>query len=251
MTLNNGAHVGPYVIVTAVGAGGIGEVYKAKATRLDRTVAIKVLRDEWAADPAVQERFEREARAISKLNHPHIATLHDIGTHENMRYLVMEFVDGESLENRLSRGPMPVEQVLDVAMQIAGALDKAHREGIVHRDLKPGNIMLTRTGAKLLDFGLAKLKDASPYVTTASRLPTQAGSNSLTSEGSIVGTLRYMAPEQLEGKDADARTDIFALGATLYEMLTGRKAFTGRSPAKHRRMAERRNTRRHIGNQRR
>ncbi len=231
MALSSGARLGPYEILGAVGAGGMGEVYKARDTRLERTVAIKVLPPHLSASPEVRQRFEREAKTISQLSHPHICALYDIGNHEGIEYLVMEFLEGETLEQRLVRGPLPVEQLLRYGMEMTDALDKAHRRGIVHRDLKPGNVMLTASGVKLVDFGLAKLAQArgtsgaSPTI-----LPTQAGTN-LTAEGTILGTFQYMAPEQLEGREADARTDIFAFGAVLYEMATGRKAFTGRSQA--------------------
>src|SRR6516165_9195023 len=218
----------------------MGEVYKARDTRLDRTVAIKVLPSHLSDTEELRERFEREARAISSLSHPNICTLHDIGRHEGIHFLVMEYLDGQTLAERLTKGPMPVDQALKLAIQIASALDKAHRQGITHRDLKPGNIMVTKSGAKLLDFGLAKLRPAQPAVTDAERkrdsaqpqylsaMPTKA-SGDLTARGTILGTLNYMSPEQLEGDEADARSDIFAFGAVLYEMLTGRKAFEGRS----------------------
>ena len=231
MALSSGTRLGPYEILGAVGAGGMGEVYKARDTRLERTVAIKVLPPHLSASPEVRQRFEREAKTISQLSHPHICALYDVGNHEGIEYLVMEFLEGETLEQRLVRGPLPVEQLLRYGMEMTDALDKAHRRGIVHRDLKPGNVMLTASGVKLVDFGLAKLAQArgasgaSPTI-----LPTQAGTN-LTAEGTILGTFQYMAPEQLEGREADARTDIFAFGAVLYEMATGRKAFTGRSQA--------------------
>jgi serine/threonine protein kinase len=206
----------------------MGEVYKARDTRLDRTVAIKVLPAHLSDTEELRERFEREARAISSLSHPNICTLHDIGRHEGIHFLVMEYLDGQTLAERLTKGPMPVDQALKLAIQIAGALDKAHRQGITHRDLKPGNIMVTKAGAKLLDFGLAKLKPTQPAVPDMSAMPTKA-SGDLTVRGTILGTLNYMSPEQLEGDEADARSDIFAFGAVLYEMLTGRKAFEGRS----------------------
>ena len=209
----------------------MGEVYRATDTRLDRTVAIKVLPEHLADDPQRRERFEREARAVSSLNHPHICTLHDVGEQDGVHYLVMELVEGETLQQRLEKGRLPLDQALEYAIQIADALDKAHRQGVVHRDLKPGNIMITKSGTKLLDFGLAKLKGDAGGVSPLSQMPTQDPSAPLTAEGTIIGTLQYMAPEQLEGKEADARTDIFAFGAVVYEMVTGKKAFEGKSPA--------------------
>ena len=181
-----------------------------------------------ASDPDLKQRFEREARTVAALNHPHICTLHDIGNQDGIDFLVMEYLDGETLAQRLDKGALPLDQALQIAIEIADALDKAHRQGIVHRDLKPGNIMLTKAGAKLLDFGLAKLKPVGGEVGVTG-LPTQSAG--LTGEGAILGTLQYMAPEQLEGLEADARTDIFAFGAVVYEMVTGRKAFEGKSQA--------------------
>jgi serine/threonine protein kinase/dipeptidyl aminopeptidase/acylaminoacyl peptidase len=208
----------------------MGEVYRAKDTRLDRTVAIKVLRSHLSDNADTRQRFEREARAVSALNHPHICTLHDIGHQDGMDYLVMEFIEGESLADRLANGALPAEQVFRYAIEIADALDKAHRAGIVHRDLKPGNIMLTKSGAKLLDFGLAKLQSSGPVLVSGlTSLPTEL--HPLTGEGTILGTFQYMAPEQLEGKEADHRTDLFAFGAVVYEMATGKRAFTGKSQA--------------------
>jgi Tol biopolymer transport system component len=206
----------------------MGEVYKARDTRLDRTVAIKVLPASLAADPERKERFEREARAVSALNHPNICTLYDIGHQDGVDYLVMELIEGESLESRLTKGPLPLDQVLRLGSEIADALSKAHRQGIVHRDLKPGNVMLTKQGSKLLDFGLARV-DVPTTASSVSFLPTQQ--QALTQAGAVLGTFQYMSPEQLEGLDADARTDIFAFGALLYEALTGRKAFEGKSQA--------------------
>ena len=207
----------------------MGEVYKARDTRLDRTVAIKILPEALAADPQFRERFDREARAISQLDHPHICALYDVGEQDGTAYLVMQYLEGETLADRLAKGALPLDQALRIAIEIAVALDKAHRAGIVHRDLKPGNIMLTKAGAKLLDFGLAKSR--APVVAGAglSMLPTTPPN--LTAQGTILGTFQYMAPEQLEGQEADARTDIFAFGAVLYEMLTGKKAFEGKSQA--------------------
>jgi Tol biopolymer transport system component/predicted Ser/Thr protein kinase len=220
--------------VSQLGAGGMGEVYRARDTRLERTVAIKVLRPQLAGSPELRRRFEREARAISSLNHPNICTLHDIGHESGVDYLVMEYVEGETLAKRVAKGPLPPEEVLRHAIEIAGALEKAHRQGITHRDLKPGNIMLTKTGAKLLDFGLARLEVVHPLATAATISgPTEEpeAEHKLTAEGAIVGTFQYMAPEQLEGKQADARTDIFALGTVIYEMATGKPAFSGKSKA--------------------
>ena len=223
--------LGPYEIISQIGAGGMGEVYKARDTRLDRTVAIKVLPAHLAERPEVRERFEREARTIASLNHPHICTLYDIGRQDGTDFLVMEYLEGETLAARLLRGPLPVEQVLQYSIEIADALDKAHRKGAVHRDIKPGNIMLTKSGTKLLDFGLAKLKQAAGPATPETQLRTL--SQNPTVEGTILGTLQYMSPEQLEGQvDAiDARSDIFSFGAVVYEMATGKKAFEGKSSA--------------------
>jgi len=230
MALSADTKLGPYRITDQIGAGGMGEVYRATDTRLDRVVAIKVLREEMADNRERRERFEREARAISSLNHPHICTLYDIGEQDGTHFLVMEFVEGQTLEQRLQKGRLPLDQVLVYAIQIADALDKAHRNGVVHRDLKPGNIMITRSGVKLLDFGLAKLKGDQGVISPMSQMPTEA-SGHLTAAGTILGTLQYMAPEQLEGKEADNRTDIFAFGAVVYEMVTGQKAFNGTSQA--------------------
>ena len=227
MTLSPGTTLGPYEVLSPIGAGGMGEVYKATDTRLDRTVAIKVLPEHVASDPDLKQRFEREAKTISSLNHPHICTLYDIGTQDGIDFLVMEYLEGGTLAHRLEKGALPLDQALKIAVEIADALDKAHRQGITHRDLKPGNIMLTKAGAKLLDFGLAKLKPTG--IGTDSALPTMSAG--LTAEGAILGTLQYMAPEQLEGKEADARTDIFAFGAVVYEMATGQKAFEGKTQA--------------------
>jgi Tol biopolymer transport system component/predicted Ser/Thr protein kinase len=242
VALVNGARLGPYEILAPLGQGGMGEVYKARDTRLDRTVAIKVLPAQFAADPQFRERFDREAKAISQLNHPHICTLYDVGQQDGTDFLVMEYLEGETLADRLAGSGLkaqglglPFGEALTIAIQIASALDKAHRAGIVHRDLKPGNIMLTKAGAKLLDFGLAKTGSA-PVIGSVrlqpdreSMLPTTPAN--LTAQGTILGTFQYMAPEQLEGQDADARTDLFAFGALVYEMLTGKKAFEGKSHA--------------------
>ena len=230
MALQAGTTLGPYEIQAPLGAGGMGEVYKARDTRLDRTVAIKVLPEHLATDPDLKQRFEREAKAIAALSHPHICALHDIGNQDGIDFLVMEHLDGQTLAQRLENGALPLDDAIQIAIEIADALDKAHRQGIVHRDLKPGNIMLTKSGAKLLDFGLAKLKTAGGM--GAEGLTAQVTqSEPLTSQGSILGTLQYMAPEQLEGRNADARSDIFAFGAVVYEMVTGRKAFEGDSQA--------------------
>src|SRR5262249_1011325 len=215
----------------SVGAGGMGEVYRAKDTRLDRTVAVKVLPAHLSRSDEVRQRFEREAKTISSLSHPNICSLYDVGNQDGTEYLVMEFLEGETLTDRLGRGPLPPEQVLRYGIEIASALDKAHKQGIVHRDLKPGNIMLTKSGVKLVDFGLAKLAAPNPAANSSvSILQTEIGSN-LTQEGTILGTFQYMAPEQLEGREADTRSDIFAFGAVLYEMATGQKAFAGKSQA--------------------
>ena len=227
--LKSGSKLGPYEILSSIGAGGMGEVYRAKDTRLDRIVAIKILPDHQAGKPELRDRFEREARAISSLNHPHICTLYDVGHQDGVDYLVMEYIEGETLAARLVKGPLPLDQVFKYAIEIADALSKAHRQGIIHRDLKPGNIMLTKSGAKLLDFGLAKLRQQSSASVPISQVSTAAGA--ITAPGMILGTLQYMAPEQVEGKAADARADIFALGAVIYEMATGKKAFEGKSQA--------------------
>ncbi len=226
MPLAPGTHLGPYEIGSPLGCGGMGEVFRARDTRLGRDVAVKILPAEFSADPIRKQRFEREAKTISSLNHPHICVLHDVGSQDGISYLVMECVEGETLAKRLEKGALPLEQVLKYGMQIADALDKAHRSGIVHRDLKPGNIMLTPAGAKLLDFGLAK-----PTAPLASAVTlTAATPNSpVTEQGTIVGTFQYMSPEQIEGKELDGRSDIFSLGAVLYEMVTGQRAFQGKS----------------------
>jgi serine/threonine protein kinase/Tol biopolymer transport system component len=225
MRLAPGKQLGPYEITAMLGVGGMGEVYRARDTRLERTVAIKIL-SQLSSDLGRRQRFEREAKAISGLNHPNICVLHDIGHQDGLDYLVMECVEGETLATRLEKGPLPVEQVLKYGAQIADALDKAHRAGIVHRDLKPHNIMLTATGAKLLDFGLAK--PASSLVDLAAMTATKAESP-ITEQGTIVGTFQYMSPEQVEGRELDGRSDIFSLGAVLYEMVTGQRAFEGKS----------------------
>ena len=229
MTLTAGTRLGPYELVAPVGAGGMGEVYRAKDTRLDRTVAVKVLPAHLSASAESRQRFEREAKTISQLSHPHICALYDVGREGETEYLVMEYLEGETLADRLGKGALPIDQVLRYGIEIADALDKAHRQGIVHRDLKPGNVMVTKSGVKLLDFGLAKVLAPVSSVTQFTALPTQAVP--VTREGSLLGTLQYMAPEQLEGKEADARTDVFAFGAVLYEMATGKKTFSGATQA--------------------
>jgi len=238
VALTSGAKLGPYEILSPLGAGGMGEVYRALDIRLERSVAIKVLPANLSSDPGLRQRLEREAKAVSALNHPHICTLHDIGSQDGVDFLVMELLEGETLADRLRRGPLPVEQIAKVGSEIADGLDAAHRAGIVHRDLKPSNIMLAKSGAKLMDFGLAKpaATSAAAGVSSAPMLsaaltmtsPSPQGSP-LTTAGSIVGTIQYMSPEQIEGREADARSDIFAFGAILYEMATGRRAFEGKS----------------------
>ena len=236
MSLASGARLGPYEIVSPLGAGGMGEVYKTRDTRLDRIVAVKILPDALASDPSFRERFDREARTISQLDHPNICTLFDIGVQDGVAFLVMQFLDGETLDARLkARAPqgLPIDEALRTAIEVADALDRAHRAGIVHRDLKPANIFLARTSAsappiaKLLDFGLAKINAPAVSPASGTMLPTAPAN--ITAQGTILGTFQYMAPEQLEGVEADARTDIFAFGAVVYEMVTGRKAFEGKS----------------------
>jgi len=227
MALTPGTKLGPYQIESLLGAGGMGEVYRARDTRLDRTVAIKILTQGVADAPEVRQRFEREARAVSSLSHPHICVLYDVGHQDGIEYLVMEYLEGETLAARIAKGPLSSAELLRYASQIADALDKAHRQGIVHRDLKPANVMLTKTGAKLLDFGLAKGEEI--FQGDIDSSPTM--SRPLTVQGSIVGTMQYMSPEQLEGKTVDARSDIFSFGAMLYEMATGSKAFEAKSHA--------------------
>ena len=228
MTLEAGSKLGPYEIVGPLGAGGMGEVYRARDTRLEREVAIKVLPEHLAESPELRQRLEREARLVSSLQHPNICTLHDIGSENGIDFLVMELLDGETLAARLEKGPVPMHELFPIAISIADALDKAHRQGLVHRDLKPGNIMLTRTGAKLLDFGLAKGSAGLSDPTALTQSPTMSP---LTTEGMLVGTFQYMAPEQLEGKEADVRSDLFAFGSVLYEMATGKRAFEGETQA--------------------
>jgi len=241
MALTSGTKLGPYEIQSPLGAGGMGEVYRARDTRLERTVAIKILPSHLSSNPEAKQRFEREARAISSLNHPNICTLHDVGHQDGSDYLVMEYLEGETLDRRLQKGPVPLKQALTYGVQICEALEKAHRAGILHRDLKPGNVMLTPGGAKLLDFGLAKpdagvfgaqgVKDAGPLTpsTPTMNLSMLSAPKALTQQGTIVGTFQYMAPEVLHGQDADARSDVFSLGCVLYEMVTGRRAFEGKS----------------------
>ena len=224
MSLAAGTRLGPYEILAPIGAGGMGEVYKARDTRLDRTVAVKVLPERIAKREDLRTRFEREAHAVAPLHHPNICTLYDIGNQDGTGYMVMEFMEGETLAARIEKGAVPLDQAIPVATQIADALDRAHRAGVTHRDVKPQNIMLTRDGAKVLDFGLAK---SSSKLGPAEETLT----NALTTEGAVMGTPQYMAPEQFEGKEADARSDIWAFGAVLYEMVTGRKAFQGKSYA--------------------
>jgi serine/threonine protein kinase len=228
MTLTVGSRLGPYEVLAPLGAGGMGEVYRARDTRLERTVAIKVLPQHLSSSPEVRQRFEREARTISQLSHPHICALYDVGNQDGVEFLVMELLEGETLAERLARGPLPLEQTLRFGAQIASALEAAHRKGIVHRDLKPSNIMLAKSGLKLLDFGLAKALAPAPTLESLTSAPTAA--KDMTRPGMVLGTVPYMAPEQLQGKDADPRSDIFALGAVLFEMATGRKAFEGASP---------------------
>ncbi len=222
MPLSAGEKLGPYEILSPLGAGGMGEVYKARDTRLDRFVAVKVLPEHIAKREDLRQRFEREARAVASLNHPHICVLHDIGNQDGTGYMVMEHLEGETLAARIARGALPFDQALQLATQIADALDRAHRAGVTHRDVKPANLMLTRDGVKVLDFGLAK-SGSKPAPTE------QTLTAALTTEGSVLGTPQYMAPEQFEGKEADTRSDIWAFGAVLYEMVTGEKAFQGKS----------------------
>ena len=229
MTIRSGTCLGPYEILAPLGAGGMGEVYRARDMRLDRTVAVKILSTEFAQNAEFRTRFEREAKTISQLNHPNICTLHDVGHENGLDYLVMEYLEGETLADRLAKGPLPLDQALRYGVQIAEALHRAHRQGIVHRDLKPGNIIITKSGAKLLDFGLAKMvgQIGAPLIQNTN-LPTQ---RQVTAQGTILGTFQYMAPEQLLGLEADAGSDIFAFGCTFYEMLTGRRAFDGPTQA--------------------
>src|ERR1035441_7092442 len=230
MALTSGTKLGPYEIIAPIGAGGMGEVYQALDTRLDRTVAIKILPSHLSDDAMRRQRFEREAKAVSSLNHPHICTLYDIGRQDGVDFIVMEYVEGATLAARLEKGPLPTAEVLEYGIQLASALDKAHRNGVTHRDLKPGNIMLTKSGTKLLDFGLAKAAPPRAAGATGATLTNAAAkADPVTREGAVVGTVPYMSPEQVEGKEVDARSDIFSLGAVLYEMVTGGRAFQGQS----------------------
>jgi serine/threonine protein kinase/Tol biopolymer transport system component len=231
MTLTSGTKIGPYEIQSPLGAGGMGEVYRARDTRLDRTVAVKILPEHLSDNPEAKQRFDREARAISSLNHPNICTLYDVGHQDGTDFLVMEFLEGETLAERLRKGPLPAQQVLKYGIEIGEGLARAHRSGVVHRDLKPGNIMLTKSGAKLMDFGLAKAPPPIPPSSSglSMTLSTPVGAQPLTTQGTIVGTFQYMSPEQIEGKEADFRSDIFAFGAVLYEMASGKRAFEGKS----------------------
>jgi serine/threonine protein kinase len=238
MALTSGTKLGPYEIQSPLGEGGMGEVYRARDTRLDRSVAIKVLASHLSSSPELKQRMEREAKAISALNHPHICHLYDVGSQDGTEYLVMELLEGETLSQRLAKGPMPISEVLRIGIAVAEALEAAHRQGIVHRDLKPGNVMLTKSGAKLMDFGLAKPlgmqtsasgSASAPSFTAAATLSGPSPLSPLTTAGTIIGTIQYMSPEQIEGKEADARSDIFAFGAVLYEMATGKRPFEGKS----------------------
>jgi serine/threonine protein kinase len=224
MPLAPGTHLGPYEIAAPLGSGGMGEVYRARDTRLERSVAIKILPAHLSSDPIRRQRFEREAKTISSLNHPHICVLHDIGSQDGVDYMVMECLEGETLAKRLQKCALPLEQALKYGVQIADALDKAHRSGVMHRDLKPGNIMITASGAKLLDFGLAK--PVAPLMNGATLTGVAAP---VTEPGVVVGTFQYMSPEQIEGREVDKCSDIFSLGAVLYEMVTGKRAFEGKS----------------------
>jgi|WetSurMetagenome_2_1015567.scaffolds.fasta_scaffold01676_4 eukaryotic-like serine/threonine-protein kinase len=234
MSLESGTRLGPYEILAPIGEGGMGEVYRARDSRLGREVAVKVLPQHLSASPDIRARFEREAKSISSLNHPNICSLFDVGHEGDVEYLVMELVQGETLAARLAKGPMPLAGLLQTGIEIADALDCAHRQGIVHRDLKPANIMMTKSGVKLLDFGLAKHREAvvQNEISHLTSMPTEGSpARALTEQGTIMGTFQYMAPEQLEGGEADARADIFAFGCVLYEMATGAKAFSGKSRA--------------------
>ncbi|MGA3213850.1 MAG: protein kinase, partial [Terriglobales bacterium] len=238
MALTSGMKLGPYEIQSPLGAGGMGEVYLARDARLDRTVAIKVLPSHLSSNPELKQRMEREAKAISALQHSNICTLHDVGSQDGVYFLVLEYLQGQTLADRLAKGPLPVAQVLTVGIEIAQALEKAHERGIIHRDLKPANIMLTKSGAKLMDFGLAKPELAITPVATGPLTPSMptlnvasltSAASPITQKGSIVGTFQYLAPEVLQGTEADARSDIFSFGCVLYEMVTGRRAFDAKS----------------------
>jgi serine/threonine protein kinase len=237
MALTSGTKLGPYEIQSPLGAGGMGEVYRARDVRLDRTVAVKVLASHLSSSPELKQRMEREARAISSLNHPHICHLYDIGSQDGNDYLVMEFLEGETLAERLRKGALPLSETLKIGIAVAEALAVAHRQGIVHRDLKPGNIMLTKGGAKLMDFGLAKsaagglgsAASSAPLLSAARTMSQASPVSPLTTAGTMIGTIQYMSPEQIEGKEADARSDLFALGGVLYEMITGARPFEGKS----------------------
>src|ERR1700758_4255347 len=231
MSLTTGTKLGPYEIILPLGAGGMGEVYRARDTRLDRTVAVKILPSHLSSNPEAKQRFDREARTISSLSHPNVCQLYDVGSQDGTRYLVMEYLEGETLADRLRKGPLPVEEVLKYGIETCEGLEKAHKCGVIHRDLKLGNIMLTKRGAKLMDFGLAKpvLPASPPSSGLTQTLATPQ--HPLTTEGMVFGTFQYMAPEQVEGKETDARSDIFALGAVLYEMVTGKRAFEGKTTA--------------------
>jgi serine/threonine protein kinase len=238
MALTSGTKLGPYEILAPLGAGGMGEVYRAKDTRLDRAVAIKVLPSHLSSDPELKQRMEREAKAISALQHANICTLHDIGSQDGTNFLVMEYLEGQTLAERLEKGALPLDQVLKISTEIANALEKAHQQGIIHRDLKPANIMLTKAGSKLMDFGLAKpemsvatraIGPLTPSTPTMNLASLTSAASPLTQKGSIVGTFQYVAPELLQGAEADARSDLFSFGCVLYEMITGRRAFEGKS----------------------
>jgi len=228
MLLSAGTKLGPYEVLSAIGAGGMGEVYRARDTRLDRIVAIKVLPTHLSDRSELRERFDREAKTIASLNHPHICVLYDIGHQDGIDFLVMEYLEGETLAQRLQKGALPLEQALHYAIEISDALDKAHRKGITHRDLKPGNVMLTKSGTKLLDFGLAKLKQEVTPAIPDSQLPTLK--SAITGQGMILGTLQYMAPEQVEAKEVDARTDIFAFGAVVTKWPRARRHSRAKLP---------------------
>jgi eukaryotic-like serine/threonine-protein kinase len=244
MPLTSGTRLGPYEIESPLGAGGMGEVYRARDSRLERTVAIKVLNAQLVSSAELRARFEREAKVISQLQHPNICVLHDVGKEGPIDYLVMEFLQGESLAERLRKGPLPPEQILTIAIEIADALEKAHRAGVVHRDLKPGNVMLTKSGAKLLDFGLAKPLGATGTATPGSgtspsvfgaaltqTMPSPSPATPLSTAGAVIGTVQYMSPEQIQGIEADARSDIFSFGVMLFEMVTGKRTFEGKTQA--------------------